>query len=179
MDARTPAVALLAVVLGCGAEQEPPASISRLAPETVIPARWHPSPAASRSPVFILWVFRTEDCLSCQALDYEFRRVQRTYGRSIPVVAVHVGRVEDERVAETFLSTRRVRAELVTVAPSRYRRMFGDLLPSVHVVRGGRIAWSALIFNDSTLLAPRLDSALASMSAVPALRGAARPVEFE
>jgi hypothetical protein len=168
MDTRAlAALGLVAATMACSPDSERAATTSPMALHSAVPAAWHPIPAA-RASTFMLWVFRTEDCLSCQALDYELRRVQRRYGHRIPLVAVHIGGAKHESVARAFLTTRRVQASLVTVPPSEYRRLFGEsVLPSVHVVQEGRIAWSAEIFNDTTPLAPRLDRALHSLGQRP------------
>lgn len=161
MDARAlAAVVILAGSATVACEPTDPAPRASLVQGDSVPSAWQPLPGGRGGP-YVLWLFRTEDCLSCQALDYEFRRVQRRYGAGVPLVAIHVGRDGDAGVARTFLRTRRVNARVVTVAPFEYERSPApSRLPSVHVVNGRRIVWSAEIFNDSLRLAPRLDSVL-------------------
>lgn len=120
-----------------------------------IPGEWLPAPlpasasalVAADSTVTLLWAFRTNDTFSCQAFDYVIRRLQGTHAASLPFAAVHVGTPSGEAIAEQFFRSRRIRVtHRVTVAPRRFRREFVDPgLPSLMVVRGGRIAWSSAL----------------------------------
>ena len=46
------------------------------------------------SELVMAWVFRTDDCLSCQGWSWAFRRIQQNHKGKVKLYAVHVG--EDE-----------------------------------------------------------------------------------
>lgn len=112
----------------------------------------------------VVWVFRTEDCLSCQALDYSLRRLQRTRGADVSLVAVHVGRASDGGIPAAFFASRRLDlAARTDVSPRRFRRAYGDVtLPVLLLVRGDTIAWSSAAPGEPRLTPARIDSLFAS-----------------
>lgn len=155
MARRTLAVAL-GLLAACGGE---PAALTPGAP---VPAGWQARGAPGRPAV--VWVFRTEDCLSCQSLDYSLRRLQRTRGDRVSLVAVHVGRTADAGIPAAFFASRRVRTSAaIDVTPRRFRRQFGDVtLPALLLVRGDTIVWSSTAPGQPRLTLARIDSLFAS-----------------
>jgi hypothetical protein len=116
------------------------------------PGEWDPEArqehgAAGAGATFIAWVFRTEDCLSCDSFDYAVRRSQAALPEAVPLVAVHVGSPSAEQVARSFFAGRRIRVDrYVTVSPHRFRRLAGpSALPAVVLVREGRVAWTSAL----------------------------------
>ncbi|MBW3570188.1 MAG: hypothetical protein KY467_03705 [Gemmatimonadetes bacterium] len=141
------------------------AACSAPAPRTLtagdaLPAEW--KPADVDSGVALLWVFRTRDCLSCEEVDEHLRRVQREFGASVAIVAVHVGNARDATVPRSFFASRRVAlARQVRHTPREFRRTFGDVtLPAVLVASGSRIVWSSAGPASSALTPHRLDGVL-------------------
>jgi hypothetical protein len=115
-----------------------------------VPAEWLTAggaPAVPAGQTTLVWVFRTDDCLTCQSFDYAVRRLQATYGDSLPFVAVHVGDAARERVPRSFFRARRIQvARSVTLSPRRFRRSHRETgLPALLVVRGSTVAWSSAL----------------------------------
>lgn len=110
------------------------------------PAVWQPQGDTGSVP-FMAWLFRTEDCLSCDSFDYAVRRSQASLPLAVPLVAVHVGSVGDEQVPRSFFAARRIRVDRhLTVTPREFRRMAGaSALPAVVLVKEGRIAWTSSV----------------------------------
>lgn len=145
MDGRTIALGLLLAGAGCGAPER------TLRAGDAVPREWLPAPAAvsasfaGGAEVTLLWAFRTNDTFSCQTFDYVIRRLQGTHAGALPLATVHVGTPAGEGIADEFFRARRLRvAHRVTLSPRRFRRDFADPgLPSLMVVREGRIVWSS------------------------------------
>lgn len=155
MERRTPALVALALLAAAACGGDP----ARLEPGEPVPAAW----GTDGRPA-IVWVFRTEDCLSCQALDYSLRRLQRTRGADVSLVAVHVGRESDSGIAAAFFASRRLAlAARTDVSPRRFRRAYGEVtMPVLLLVRGDTIAWSSAAPGEPRLTPARIDSLLAS-----------------
>jgi hypothetical protein len=96
-----------------------------------------------------VWVFRTDDCLSCQAVDYPVRRVQSKFGAGVPFVAVHVGQTSEREIPRAFFSARRIRVDrLVEISPDQWAAEFpGTVLPSLFVIKNADIYWSSTFFG--------------------------------
>ena len=140
MVRRTLAAVLLLTAAGCAPDDVVPLRVG-----TEVPATWRPEGGA-RPEVYLVWIARTRDCLSCQEIDFDLRRVQARFHGTVPLVALHVGAAEDEGVPRAFLRTRRVEAQVRTVSPRAFRRLHGDaVVPSLHLVRDGRIAWTSAL----------------------------------
>ncbi|HLM68795.1 MAG TPA: hypothetical protein VK358_14745 [Longimicrobium sp.] len=140
-----PALALV-ILLGTAACATP--AEEELRAGTTLPSGWFAEPAApagADAQTRLVWVFRTADCLSCQSFDYAVRRLQSTYGDSLPFVAVHVGDAEREQVPRSFFRARRIQvARTLTLPPRQFSRRYRDTgLPALLVVRGSTVAWSS------------------------------------
>lgn len=158
MERRARAAVLIAILAAtaCG---QPPAA---LAPGGMLPDGWH-SRAASAQPA-VVWIFRTDDCLSCEAMDYSLRRLQRAYGDRVGLIAVHVGREADAGIPAAFFASRRLRTAAAVDVPRRtFRRVYGDVsLPVLLLVRGDTIAWSSAAPGEPRLTPERIDSVFAA-----------------
>ncbi len=66
------AFAEIALMILAGCSDAPPRHIS-LAEGAMVPAGWLPT-AATDGPG-VIWIFRTDDCLSCHSFDYSLRRL--------------------------------------------------------------------------------------------------------
>ncbi|HEX8391924.1 MAG TPA: hypothetical protein VF665_06130 [Longimicrobium sp.] len=136
-----------------------------LKPGSTIPAVWRDSTSAGGGPT-LFWVFRTNDCLTCQNLDYQVRRVQRRFGGRLHFVAVHVGSPRDESIPRAYLRERRVRAELRTVSSAEMRRVLPDgAIPAIYLADGALIRWHTRLADDPEKVALRLDHALNELAA--------------
>jgi hypothetical protein len=129
---------------------------------TTLPSDWlaeTAAPVAAGAQTSLVWVFRTADCLSCQSFDYAVRRLQTTYGDSLPFVAVHVGEAESEQVPRSFFRARRIQvARTLILSPRQFSRRYRDTgLPALLVVRGSTVAWSSSL-PDGVANAAQLDS---------------------
>lgn len=155
---RRPLAAVLTLLVAAACSGEP----ARLLPGEPLPSDWSADRTSGRAAV--VWVFRTKDCLSCQALDYSLRRLQRTYNDRVALVAVHVGRDADAGVPAAFFASRRLHtAVAVDVSPRRFRRRYGDVtLPVLLLARGDTIAWSSAGPGEPRLTMPRIDSIFAA-----------------
>jgi hypothetical protein len=162
MDRRSIAIiiASLCSLASCTPDAAPHASVQV---GDRLPMEWRSgSNAGSAAPVLV-WVFRTDDCLTCQQLDYEVRRAQRRYGERLSVTAVHVGSERARKIPEAFLAERRVRASLITISPARSRVIVSDsMLPAVYLADRDVVLWSRSLRTGWKTLEAELDSALAS-----------------
>ena len=141
-----PALALI-VILATGACTAP---AGELRAGGSVPAEWLATGTRSGSavgPTQLVWVFRTADCLSCQAFDYAVRRLQATYDDSLPLVAVPVGQTSRDQVPRSFFRARRIRiSRTITLSPRQFSRRYGDSgLPALLVVRGSTVVWSSAL----------------------------------
>jgi len=147
MDRRHPSrlsAALLLALAAAACGSPPAAPAAALAPGRPAPAAWTPVEWRRPVPVYLVWVVRTSDCLSCQFADYEFRRVAARFGPEVPLLTVHVGRPAAATVPEGFLRSRRLDARVHTVSPRDFARRHGDAaLPAILLVRDGVIAWTS------------------------------------
>jgi hypothetical protein len=151
MGYRSPAkliVFLAALIAACspGAAEEG----SMRAGEPV-PREWLPlaqaEAGAGSAETSLVWVFRTRDCMTCQSFDYTIRRLQAIYRDSVPFAAVHVGTKAEASVPEAFFTSRRIKVSRSSRhSPREFDRRFpGAALPSLLVVREGRIVWSSVL----------------------------------
>lgn len=156
-------VALIVAAAACGGDP-PPGSVARgaLAPGEVLPAAWRTLPGSGTDAV--VWVFRTDDCLTCQAMDYSLRRLQRTYGNRVALVAVHVGSEADASIPAAFFASRRLTTTAaMNIAPRDFRRVYGDVtLPVLLLAKGDTIAWSSVAPGEPRLTPARIDSVFAA-----------------
>jgi hypothetical protein len=121
-----------------------------------LPAEWLPG-SASDGPG-IVWIFRTDDCLTCESLDYSLRRLQRSHPE-IPLSTVHVGRADDAGIPRAYLADRRVTvAAVINIPPKVFRRAYGEVtLPALVIRKGDEITWSS-IGSRSGLTRATIDS---------------------
>jgi hypothetical protein len=150
---RAAIVGLLALAAGaCGGEP------ARLDAGQPVPAEWRAGPADGRPSV--IWIFRTEDCLTCQALDYSLRRLQRAHAGEVSLVAVHVGRHKDAGIPQAFFTSRRLKlSTMAEVSPRAFRRRYGDaVLPVLLLAREDSIVWSSVSPRQPRLSLPGIDS---------------------
>lgn len=168
MGRGVPALTALLLLAACGGAAPARAVLATGAPapsEWAVPA-WSPAPRT-----YVVWVVRTEDCLTCQEVDYALRRVQARFGGDVPLLVVHVGRARSETIPREFLRSRRVDAAFLTLSPGAFARRFGDpVVPALHVVDGGVIAWSSADLRSRGALRVPLDSLVAGFR-----RGAGLP----
>lgn len=172
---RSPAARLIAALatalLGAGCASDPPARV--LAPGDPLPEAWLVAPGADlREGTAVVWVFRSEDCLSCPDVDYPLRRLQARHGTEIPFVAVHVGGRHRESLAASFFRERRVAVRrAVTLDPRDFRREFGDPpLPALYVVEGGKVRWTSAGQGTGSYRTMQLDTLVQSLLADDARR---------
>lgn len=168
-------VALIAAAAAaCGGEAADALPPGALTPGEALPSAWRPLPASGGTSS-VVWIFRTDDCLSCQAMDYSLRRLQAAYGGRVALVAVHVGRGEDASIPAAFFAGKRLEtAAAVDVSPRAFRRAFGDVtLPVLLLARGDTVAWSSVAPGEPRLTAARIDSVFATELG---RGGSARPV---
>ena len=159
MGRRAPSTLALLILLAAGACAS---SAEELRAGGTVPAEWLTAGGAPAMPArqtTLVWVFRTDDCLSCQSFDYAVRRLQATYGDSVPFVAVHVGDAAREQVPRSFFRARRIQvARSVTLSPRRFSRSYRETgLPALLVVRGSTVAWSSSL-PSGVASAAQLDS---------------------
>lgn len=89
----------------------------------------------SNPEIVIAWVFRTEDCLSCQGWSWAFRRIQQKYAEQVKLYALHVG--DDVSAVDEFFRRERLAGSLVHLRPREYRRVFGSTaLPALYLLKG-------------------------------------------
>jgi len=144
---------ILALAAACGGP--PSASLATGQP---VPPEWRPQHSAGRTAV--IWVFRTEDCLTCQAFDYSLRRLQRAHAGEVALVAVHVGHRRDAEIPRAFFASRRLElAATAEIPPRRFRRRYGDApLPALLLARGDTIVWSSASPGQPRLTLAGIDS---------------------
>lgn len=75
-----------------------------------------PNPNAPQA----VWVFRSQDCLSCQSTDFILRKAQRVTAGRLSITAIHVGWEGDSLVARSFLEKARLVANVVHLSPKSY-----------------------------------------------------------
>lgn len=165
------ALALLALCTGCS---DAPGEQQSLAQGATIPAEWLP-PSRVEGPG-IIWVFRTDDCLTCQSLDYSLRRLQRTY-HHVSLSTVHVGRREDAGIPKAFFANRRISVNSgVDLSPRQFRKEYGDVTLPVLLIRdGARITWSSAGASQPALTRAVIDSLFKVHIAAATLPTAAGP----
>lgn len=189
MDVRRTAIVAGLLLLGgsapgCEAASERVA-LTSLQTGAAAPAEWQIAPPL-RPRTHLVWLVRTADCLTCQDVDYAFRRVHARWGRDVPLMVVHVGSRRSESVPRAFLESRRVAASFQTVSPRAFARRFGDaVIPAIYLINDGLIAWTssdlrtpgaAKISLDSIVAAHRPPRRPASRAAAPV--GSARGHTF-
>lgn len=125
-----------------------------------VSAAWTASGPRAGDTTAVLWAFRTEDCLSCMGVDYDVRRVQARFGRSVPVIAIHVGSEEQSAIPRAYFRARRLRVDrTVTVAPGEFGERYpGTSLPALYLLQGRRIVWSTSSSGSTRATPVRLDS---------------------
>lgn len=95
----------------------------------------HSDTAIGDIPV-VAWAFRTKDCLSCQTVSREFRRIQQEYGTRIILYGIHVG--DETAAVEQFFTEERLDARILHLNADEYRRVFGlQELPAVYLFHRG------------------------------------------
>ena len=155
MVRRALAAVLLLTCAGCARAEPVPLRVG-----AAVPAAWRPSGPAPR--LHLVWIARTRDCLVCQELDFELRRVQSRFRGEVPLVAIHVGSRRDAGVPRAFLRGRRVDAEVRTISPRAFRRLHGDAgVPSLHLVHGGWLVWTSALRLGPGAPRVRLDTLVA------------------
>ncbi|SOD02474.1 hypothetical protein SAMN05216486_10382 [bacterium JGI 053] len=93
---------------------------------------------APPAPLEIVWVLRPDDYLTCQNAADGVRRLQRGYGRALPVTVLAIG-PHPEWLRE-FLRRQRIDAEVTILAESEFRRRFQrQPAPWLYLLRGGRV----------------------------------------
>jgi len=148
------ALVLLTFCTGCS---DGPAEQQSLAQGATVPAEWLP-PTRVEGPG-IIWIFRTDDCLTCQSIDYSLRRLQRTY-RDVSLSTVHVGRREDAGIPKAFFANRRISVNSgVDLSPRQFRKQYGDVTLPVLLIRDGvKITWSSAGASRPALTRAIIDS---------------------
>lgn len=145
MGTRTFALTALLLSWGasgaCGGSEPPPAPLRA---GSAAPQEWTGARREHAARTYLVWVVRTEDCFTCQEVDYEFRRVQARWGSDVPLRVLHVGSARSESVPRAFLASRRIQASYQTVSPRAFERRFGNsVVPAIHLVNNGTIVWSS------------------------------------
>jgi hypothetical protein len=103
--------------------------------------------------VTIGWVFRAEDCLTCQNFQGELRHILGVHGSQVNFVAVHVGEKADTLLATAFFHRERLDPVLVNLAANEYRKLFGAMpLPALYVVVNSKLVHVAFGDVDSITL---------------------------
>jgi len=156
------AISLLSLSLLLGGCSSPAERSYTLSSGDSIPENWIPGTTREVPGTFFVWLFRTEDCLTCQVMDYQMRRVQAQFGEAIPLVAVHVGVEADSTVPQAFFARTRLRvSRQVMITPREYERNFTKAeVPSIYLVHNGRIAWSSSDRSNAQKGTVRLDTLL-------------------
>lgn len=162
---------LLAFCTGCS---DGPAEQQSLARGATVPAEWLP-PSRVEGPG-IIWVFRTNDCLTCQSLDYSLRRLQRTY-HDVALSTVHVGSRADAGIPKAYFANRRISVSSgVDLSPRQFRKDYGDVTLPVLLIRdGAEITWSSVGASQPALTRTIIDSLFSVHIAAAALPTAAGP----
>lgn len=164
------AVAAAALVLASCGDAAPRRTLGA---GDAVPAAWMPEQAAGSGSALV-WVFKTQDCLTCEAFDFTLRRLQRTYGRAVPLGTVHVGHAEHASIPRDFFTSRRVEVAAETrISPRDFQREYGEVtLPALLAVRDGRIVWSSAVAGPAPLTEARLDTLLRGFAETGRQRGA-------
>lgn len=147
-------VFLIAAVLFAWLATHRIGGVRQLARGSVAPAAWTAAVADGQTGPFVVWLFRSRDCLTCESFDYEVRRVQLRYGQRVPLLAVLMGPASDTTIARRFLASRRLKAYLL-----RTTVRFSPA-PLLLVVRRDRIVWLRSSLGGAELNAIGLDSSV-------------------
>lgn len=92
-----------------------------------------------------VWLFRTDDCLTCQRFDLTVRRANEALGADIPFVGIHLGDEKDERIARQFFISRRIHADVRTMPLSMFSgTQHMDSLPIFLIVKDSIVKWSSI-----------------------------------
>jgi hypothetical protein len=144
-----------AALAGCGGAA--PRGEVRLA---LVPAEWAASGPTRGDSTAVLWVFRTEDCLSCMAVDYDVRRVQARFGTAVPLIALHVGHPEQAAIPRAYFRARRLRVDrAVTLPPREFSARYpASPLPALYLLQGRRVVWSTAPRPGARAAPVRLDT---------------------
>ena len=67
-----------------------------------------PDPPQIRDGVQVVWLVKTEDCLSCDTPARLLRELKRTHGESVRLTALIVGEEGDSSLVRTFLKRERL-----------------------------------------------------------------------
>jgi len=139
-------VALTSALFGGGCRGRP--ASEPLAVGSRVPAGWAEAGNATsrKDNVFVVWLFRTDDCLNCQNFDYALRRMAAEHGDNVPFVGVHVGNPRDIAVPRGFFQERRIPVHaLITVKPRDFdtSRIRDWYIPGLYVVQDDRVVWAA------------------------------------
>lgn len=155
-----PALTALLLVCGTGCGE----AADEVVVTDTVPAEWIARPGAFAQSTTLVWLFRTDDCLTCQSFDYAVRRLQAIYGDSVPFVAVHIGDASREQVPRSFFRSRRISvARLITVPPRSFRRSDREgKLPALLVVHGRRVVWTSTL-PQGVATAAQVDSIVRSV----------------
>lgn len=103
-----------------------------------------------------VWVFRTQDCLSCQSFDFLIRRAQQRSSGKLSVSAIHVGREADSLIPRSFLDHARIAAEIIHLPPTVYEEYWpGRQPPNLFLVENGHVVWD---LNEEAALGRAADS---------------------
>jgi hypothetical protein len=115
----------------------------------------------------LLWTFRTRDCLSCDELDRGIRRIQMEHGPTIPLLALHVGVPADSTIPRAFFRSRRVQVtSLRHIGEKSFQRRYPEaILPTLYLVRRGRVVWMSSSQGTYDAATPSLDSILGDPAA--------------
>lgn len=106
----------------------------------------------SRESVIITWVFRAEDCLTCQAFPIEIRKILDKHGAAVRFAAIQVGEAADTAIASAFFRRERLSPHYRQMERSGYRALFGDLpVPAIFVTINGRLALAEFGDNAGTI----------------------------
>lgn len=89
-----------------------------------------------------VWVFRSQDCLSCQSTDFFLRKAQRITAGRLSITAIHVGWDDDSLVARSFLEKARLVANVVHLSPTTYASYWpGKTPPHLLLLKDRRVVW--------------------------------------
>lgn len=115
--------------------------------------------AARSSDLSFVWLFETEDCLSCQAINVPVRRAEIRLERDIPIFAFHVGHPADSAYIKGFLRKNRLQAVVTHVVPNDANVLgIGDT-PRLLMISRGAVVWADSLASGAVRLAD-FDSSL-------------------
>jgi hypothetical protein len=128
-----------------------------------VPSEW----TDGKGTQALLWTFRTRDCLSCDELDREIRRIQMEHRPTLPLLALHVGVPADSTIPRAFFRSRRVQVKSLRHIGERsfHRRYPEAILPTLYLVRQGRVVWMSTSQGTYDAATPSLDSILSDPAA--------------